>query len=98
MTNHTSLGFTNTSGLPTQTSAHTMDDQSTRLKQTSSTQLAISMFSSALHGTGQITNHDWTDLKFNQPTAIEGGSDARIKKGIERPVYGQQYPRGYYNK
>ena len=78
--------------------ADTMSTQSTRLKQTSATQLAIAMFSSAGHGTGSITNHDWTDLKFNQPTGIEGGNDARIKKGIERPVYGQQYPRGYYNK
>tara|TARA_B100000575_G_C23122246_1_gene649613 strand:+ start:485 stop:760 length:276 start_codon:yes stop_codon:yes gene_type:complete len=78
--------------------ADTMNTQSTRLKQTSVTQLAINMFSSATHGTGSIVNHDWTDLKFNQPTGIEGGNDARIKKGIERPVYGQQYPRGYYNK
>jgi len=78
--------------------ADTMNSQSTRLKQTSATQLAITMFSSATHGTGQIINHDWTNLKFNQPTGIEGGNDARIKKGIERPVYGQQYPRGYYNK
>ena len=78
--------------------ADTMNSQSTRLKQTSATQLAIAMFSSATHGTGSITNHDWTNLKFNQPTGIECGNDARIKKGIERPVYGQQYPRGYYNK
>ena len=78
--------------------ADTMSTQSTRLKQTSATQLEIAMFSSAGHGTGSITNHDWTNLKFNQPTGIEGGNDARIKKGIERPVYGQQYPRGYYNK
>ncbi len=81
--------------------ADSHSDQNVRVKQTSYTQVASTMFSSVVRagsGTGSPTNHDWSNLKFNQPTGIEGGSEARVKKGIERPVYGQQYPRGYYNK
>ena len=84
--------------VPSQT-VITLSNKTVRMQQVSSTNLLSSMFSSQNHGTGTITEHDFSQLIFNQPTPNDGGKDARLSSGNgRRPVYGQQYPRGYYNK
>ena len=81
-----------------QTTAHSDEDQTVRLKQTSFTQLERTMFGSLSHGTGPSKDYNLSDLT-GTPTTIEGGRDSHLNNGNgRRPLYGQQYPRGYYNK
>ena len=81
-----------------QTTAESDEDQTVRLKQTSFSQLAPTMYSSQSHGTAPSTNYNLSDLT-GTPTTVEGGRDSRPNNGNgKRPVYGLQYPRGYYNK
>ena len=73
---------------------------STRMKHTSVVLILKSMFSSLDHGTGTVNDYLMSDLKSsNQTTPIANGHKPELAKGNgRRPVYGQQYPRGYYNK
>ena len=87
----------------TGTGPESMSDQTNELQHVSNTNLALSMFGTiARHTTvaARVTNYNFTDLKQSaQATPIEGGHDPRLVTGNgKRPVYGQQYPRGYYNK
>ena len=73
---------------------------STRMQHTSVVWILKTMFSSVDHGTGISNEYNISDLKSsNQTTPIANGHKPELAIGNgRRPVYGQQYPRGYYNK
>jgi len=85
----TDLGTVQSKGVP-----------ATRMKHTSVVLILKSMFSSLEHGTGTVNDYLMSDLKSsNQTTPIANGHKPELAKGNgRRPIYGQQYPRGYYNK
>jgi len=85
----TDLGTVQSKGVP-----------ATRMKHTSVVLILRSMFSSLDHGTGIVNDYLMSNLKSsNQPNPIANGHRPELAKGNgRRPVYGQQYPRGYYNK
>ena len=78
----------------------TQSDQSKRFKHTTVVYLLKSMFSPfAQTGTPITKDYNLSDLKPNQSTPIDGEKTPQHVIGNgRRPVYGQQYPRGYYNK
>ena len=77
----------------------TQSDQSIRLKHSSVVYLLRTMFSSQNHGTGVTQDYNFSDLKPDQSTPIDGEKTPQHVIGNgRRPVYGLQYPRGYYNK
>ena len=77
----------------------TQSDQSIRLKQTSVVFILRTMFSSVDHGDGSPLDYNFSNLKPSQSTPIDGEKTPQHVIGNgRRPVYGLQYPRGYYNK
>lgn len=76
----------------------TFSIKTTVKQQLSASDLATTYFDSLNHGTGTVTDFTFDSLS-GTPTSVDGGRDARLSKGRgRRPAYGQQYPRGYYNK
>ena len=73
---------------------------STRVQHTSVVWILKTMFSSVDHGTGTVNDYLMSNLKSsNQTIPIANGHKPELAIGNgRRPVYGQQYPRGYYNK
>jgi len=74
--------------------------QATSKKHTSVVWILKTMFSSLDHGTGISNEYNMSDLMpATQTTPIENGHKPELAIGNgRRPAYGQQYPRGYYNK
>jgi|TARA_B100001996_G_scaffold31651_1_gene23991 hypothetical protein len=73
---------------------------STRMQHTSVVWILKTMFSSVDHGSGTVNEYNMSDLMpSTQTTPIANGHKPELAIGNgRRPVYGQQYPRGYYNK